>query len=77
MSCLRPATPGFVVTLAATILLAIVSFCVPYLKTVFFLRATISQGGVNGSVIFGTLGYCLELSNGTICSKPSVGYELG
>lgn len=77
MGYLRPATPGFIVTFVATILLIIVSFCVPYLKSVFFLRASISQGGVNGSIIFGTLGYCLELSNGTLCSKPSVGYELG
>lgn len=77
MGFLRPATPGFVVTFTATILLAIVSFCVPLIKSVFFLTASISQNGVNGSITFGTLGYCLELSNGTICSQPSVGYELG
>lgn len=77
MGCLRPATPGFVVTLAATILLAIVSFSVPFIKSVFFLKASINQGGVNGSIVFGTLGYCLELSNGTLCSKASVGYQLG
>jgi len=76
MSCLRPATPGFVVTLAATILLAVVSFSVPYVKSVYFLKASISADGVNGSIIFGTLGYCVELSNGTTCSKPSVGYQL-
>lgn len=72
----RPATPGFIVTLVATILLAVVSFSVPYLKSVFFLRASIKQGDVSGSIIFGTLGYCVELSNGTVCSKPKVGYEL-
>ena len=77
MSCLRPATPGFLVTLVATILLAVVSFSVPYFKSVYFLKASISQNGVNGSIIFGTLGYCVELSNGTYCSKPSVGYQLG
>lgn len=77
MSCMRPATPGFVVTLAATILLAIVSFSVPYIRSVFFLKASLSQGGVNGSITFGTLGYCVDLSNGTVCSKPSIGYKLG
>jgi hypothetical protein len=32
---------------------------------------------MQGSVTFGTLGYCLTLPNGTTCSKPSVGYEFG
>ena len=77
MAIIRPATPGFIVTLVATILLAIVSFCVPYFKSVYFLKASISVDNYNGSITFGTLGYCLELSNGTSCSKPSVGYEIG
>ncbi|KAJ7597421.1 SUR7/PalI family-domain-containing protein [Mycena floridula] len=76
MGIIRPATPGFICTLVATILLAVVSFCVPYFKSVFFLKANISVNNVNGSITFGTLGYCLELSNGTSCSKPSVGYQL-
>ncbi|PFH52288.1 hypothetical protein AMATHDRAFT_140506 [Amanita thiersii Skay4041] len=76
MSCLRPATPGFIATLTATILLALVTFCVPYLKSIYFLKANISVGGHNGSITFGTLGYCLELSNGTTCSTPSIGYQL-
>ena len=77
MGFIRPATPGFLVTLAAAILLAIVSFCVPYIKSVYFLKATITTGGNSGTITFGTLGYCLELSNGTLCSTPAVGYELG
>jgi hypothetical protein len=77
MGIIRPATPGFLITLVATVLLAVVSFCVPLLKSVYFLKATISVSGINGSITFGTLGYCLELSNGTTCSRPSVGYELG
>jgi hypothetical protein len=77
MGIIRPATPGFLVTLVATILLAVVVFCVPYFKTIFFLKASISVDGFTGNVTFGTLGYCLELTNGTTCSKPSIGYELG
>lgn len=77
MGCLRPATPGFIVTLIATILLAVVSFCVPYFKSIYFLKAVISVSGVSGNITFGTLGYCLELTNGTTCSKPSIGYQLG
>lgn len=77
MPCIRPATPGFIVTLTATVLLAIVSFCVPYFKSVYFLKADISVGSNHGAITFGTLGYCLELSNGTTCSKPSIGYQLG
>lgn len=77
MGIIRPATPGFLVTLLATILLAVVSFSVPLFKSVYFLKASLEVEGTNGTIIFGTLGYCTELSNGTTCSKPSVGYELG
>ncbi|KAJ6541793.1 SUR7/PalI family-domain-containing protein, partial [Mycena capillaripes] len=73
MGCIRPATPGFILTTLATALLAVVSFCVPYFKSVFFLKADLSTGG---SITFGTLGYCLELNGVTTCSKPTVGYEL-
>lgn len=76
MGLLRPATPGFLVTLAAAVLLAIVSFSVPYFKSIFFLKASLSDQGINGSITFGTLGYCLELPNGTTCTKPKIGYEL-
>ncbi|KLO06783.1 pali-domain-containing protein [Schizopora paradoxa] len=71
----RPATPGFLVTLIATILLAIVSFNAPIIKSQYFLRASLSVENINGSLDLGTLGYCLNLSNGTTCTKPAVGYE--
>ena len=74
---MKPATPGFLVTLTATILLAIVSFSVPWFKSVFFLKASLAVEGINGSITFGVLGYCLELNNGTTCSMASVGYQLG
>ena len=77
MGIIRPATPGFLVTLVAAGLLGVVVFSVPYFKSVFFLRASLKNEGVSGSVIFGTLGYCLELANGTTCSKPTIGYSLG
>ncbi|KAJ7157169.1 SUR7/PalI family-domain-containing protein [Mycena filopes] len=73
MGCMRPATPGFILTTAATALLAVVSFCVPYFKSVYFLKADISPAG---TITFGTLGYCVELGGTTTCSKASVGYEL-
>ncbi|KAF8204480.1 SUR7/PalI family-domain-containing protein [Mycena galopus ATCC 62051] len=76
MGCIRPATPGFILTTLATALLAVVSFCVPYFKSVYFLKADITSNGVSGTITFGTLGYCVELSTGTTCSKPTVGYEL-
>lgn len=77
MGIIRPATPGFLITLFAAALLGLVSFSVPYFKSVFFLKASLQDEGINGSIIFGTLGYCIELPEGTTCSKPSVGYELG
>ncbi|KAK7063708.1 SUR7/PalI family-domain-containing protein [Favolaschia claudopus] len=76
MGCIRPATPGFILTTIATALLAVVSFCVPYFKSVFFLKADISVSGVSGAITFGTLGYCIEVSGNTTCSSPTVGYEL-
>ncbi|OSD03191.1 pali-domain-containing protein [Trametes coccinea BRFM310] len=76
MGCLRPATPGFLVTLIATALLAVVSFNVPIIKSVFFLKASVTISGQTESIVFGTLGYCLTLPSGTTCSKPSVGYQL-
>ncbi|GAB1522546.1 hypothetical protein RhiTH_005666 [Rhizoctonia solani] len=75
MQLCLPATPGFLFTLAATALLAVVSFSVPWFKSVYFLRAAISQSGVSGSVTFGVLGYCLDFNNQVQCSKPSVGWE--
>jgi hypothetical protein len=75
MGCIRPATPGFIATLVATGLLAVVSFGVPLIKSVYFLKATVD--GFNGSLTFGTLGYCLDNGGKVTCSKPSVGYELG
>ncbi|KDQ31257.1 hypothetical protein PLEOSDRAFT_1063170 [Pleurotus ostreatus PC15] len=76
MGCIRPATPGFIVTLVATILLAVVSFCVPYFKSVYFLKASVKFGDNTGSITFGTLGYCVDLPGNSTCSSPSVGYEL-
>ena len=72
---LKPATPGFIVTLVATILLAVVSFSVPLIKSVYFLKASFSQENVYGTVEFGTLGYCLTISGVTTCSNATVGYE--
>jgi len=77
MGCIRPATPGFVVTLAATALLALVSFSVPWFKSIFFLQASLSFDNEVGVITFGTLGYCIELAGGITCSKPTIGYELG
>jgi hypothetical protein len=75
MSCIRPATPGFIATLIATGLLAAVSFGVPWIKSVYCLKATVD--GVDGSLTLGTLGYCIDYAGKVTCSKPSVGYEIG
>lgn len=77
MSIIRPATPGFVVTLTAAVLLAVVVFCVPYLKSVFFLKAAFTQDNITGWITLGTLGYCFNDGTNTNCSKPSIGYEFG
>ncbi|KAG8790613.1 hypothetical protein FRC16_000799, partial [Serendipita sp. 398] len=71
----RPATPGFVVTLAATICLAVVSFGVPMLKSIYFLSATIDHDNVKGVATFGVLGYCLQTGTNQQCSNATVGWE--
>nr|VWO96725.1 Rim9 protein [Ganoderma boninense] len=76
MGLLRPATPGFLVTLAATILLAVVSFNVPIIKSIYFLKATITESDQTGIITLGTLGYCLDLNGNQTCSKPAVGYKI-
>jgi hypothetical protein len=78
MGLIRPATPGFLVTLTAAALLAVVVFSVPYFKSVFFLKASLENQGISGSITFGVLGFCTEITGKeTTCSKPSIGYELG
>ncbi|KIJ65051.1 hypothetical protein HYDPIDRAFT_89145 [Hydnomerulius pinastri MD-312] len=76
MGFIRPATPGFLVTLVATILLAIVSFSVPLIKSVYFLKASMTNQNVDEYLTFGTLGYCLTVGGTTSCSNATVGYEL-
>ncbi|KAG1889491.1 pali-domain-containing protein [Suillus subluteus] len=76
MGYIRPATPGFLITLIATILLAVVSFSVPLIKSVYFLKASLAAEGTNGYITFGTLGYCSDISGNVSCSSATVGYEL-
>ncbi len=67
---LREATPGLVINLACVLLLALVSFNAPLIKSLYFLRA--SYGGA-GEATFGTMGYCIA---GT-CTGPTIGYRFG
>jgi hypothetical protein len=77
MAIIKPATPGFLTTLVATILLAVVSFSVPYFRSVYFLKASLAAEGQSGDITFGTLGYCVVLNSSTTCSNATVGYSLG
>ncbi|KAH7885998.1 pali-domain-containing protein [Phlebopus sp. FC_14] len=76
MGFIRPATPGFLVTLVATILLAVVSFSVPLIKSVYFLKASLAVENISGYITLGTLGYCTTINGVTSCSSATVGYEL-
>ncbi|KDE09164.1 hypothetical protein MVLG_00877 [Microbotryum lychnidis-dioicae p1A1 Lamole] len=68
MSCIRPATPGTVVVLAGTVLLALVSVSVPILKPFYFLKAEVASN----EIILGVWGYC----SGSNCTQPKLGYAL-
>ncbi|KAK8854869.1 hypothetical protein IAR55_003608 [Kwoniella newhampshirensis] len=67
----RNATPGTLICLAATALLAVVSFNTPLLKSLDFFSATYSEG----SISLGTLGFCRTISGRQTCTGPQVGYE--
>ena len=71
----RNATPGTVLMLGATALLAIVSFNTPLLKTLYFLHATFDSGEYSGDLYLGTLGYCLKNGGTETCKGPTLGYE--
>ena len=72
---------GCATAIAASALLAVVLFDAPFIKSIYILKASTSEVrvGFNESVVFGTLGYCMKLSNGTTsCPKASVsGYKIG
>ncbi|GAA5904903.1 hypothetical protein JCM5296_006139 [Sporobolomyces johnsonii] len=73
---LRPATPGTLVVIAATVLLILVSVSTPLLKSIYFLKASIDASvdgtDVSGTVTLGAWGYCV----GSTCSTPKLGYSL-
>jgi hypothetical protein len=73
----RSATPGTILSLGATILLALVSFNTPLLKSLYFLEARFSSGQYAGTLRLGTLGYCLDTGSGENCVGPTVGYSFG
>ncbi|WVR07439.1 hypothetical protein IAU60_004480 [Kwoniella sp. DSM 27419] len=71
----RNATPGTLMCLIATALLAVVSFNTPMLKSLKFLSASFSSGEYAGTLDLGTLGYCRTLNGAQSCVGPQVGYE--
>jgi hypothetical protein len=77
---------GLASVVAATGLLGMVAFDVPYFKSVYFLRidlgngtaTTASANQTNPFVDLGVFGFCTDLkdSNGLQCSSPHIGYSL-
>jgi len=55
-------------TLAALVLLALITFSVPFISDFYFLRSSTS-----GGTDFGVWGWCLV--DGTVCSKKTLGYS--
>lgn len=70
---IRPATPGTLLTLAAAVLLGLVTISTPIIKSIYFLEATIGGNGPQSGQVarLGTLGYCL----GNTCNDPTLGYS--
>lgn len=76
MSC-ASGLPGCLLILGACVILALVSFNTPLLKTFYFLEANFANGDYAGSLRLGTLGYCLTQSGSENCVGPQVGYNFG
>ncbi|WVQ74863.1 hypothetical protein IAR50_004470 [Cryptococcus sp. DSM 104548] len=71
----RNATPGTILCAASTVLLAIVSFNTPMIKSLDFLSATYTASSYSGELSLGTLGFCSTFSGVQNCTGPQVGYE--
>ncbi|KIM69803.1 hypothetical protein SCLCIDRAFT_1208346 [Scleroderma citrinum Foug A] len=66
---LRPATPGFIYSPRRSVVLY------SLIKSVYFLKASLSVENIDGTVDFGTLGHCVTISGLTTCSNATIGYE--
>jgi hypothetical protein len=71
-------------TYAATILLFIAPFGVPFIKSLYILKVTYNDAGFgvefpgqSGSAIAGIYGFCMLIDVGEICPHSSVGYSDG
>jgi hypothetical protein len=76
---MKEVIPGIALSVIPVVLLAIVSFNTPHLKSLYFLKAEYS----GFEATFGTLGYCTNggtaVTNGTAvdgngCVGPTIGY---
>jgi hypothetical protein len=77
---------GVVSVTAATVLLGLVAFDVPYVKSVYFLRIDLGNGTASAAAVnqtnpfidLGVLGFCTDLKDGRglQCSAAHVGYNL-
>jgi len=77
---------GVTSVVAATILLGIVAFDVPYFKSIYFLRIDLAGASASTSdanqttpyIDLGVLGFCTDLKDGKglQCSQAHVGYSL-
>lgn len=82
---LKESGPALFLSLGVTILLALVSFNTPILKSFYFLSATYTDGSIDGSIKLGTMGYCWEyafenvesMAGGMNCTGPTIGYQFG
>ena len=61
----------------ASLMLVGVIVSTPVMRQNYLFSCKVTVGKVNGLLTFGTLGYCLDLSNKTICSTPKIGYVFG
>jgi len=77
----RPAFPGTMLALAATVVLVLVSVSTPIYKDIYFLSAdlgvSVASVSLKGKVTLGVFGYCVEgIGSEAVCEGPRLGYEL-
>jgi hypothetical protein len=65
------------ITFLSTICLVFVVLSTPIIRSYDIVNRKVIVGNVNGSISFGTLGYCLHLPNNLACSNPKFLYKIG
>ncbi|GAA6006101.1 hypothetical protein JCM10207_000523 [Rhodosporidiobolus poonsookiae] len=67
---------GTFLLFCAVVLLVVATITSPVVDHMSLAKASFSVGGIDATVYFGVLGYCIEQSGATSCTSTGVGYDI-